>query len=150
MPTPEYERRHKLATQLLQAIKEQQKELDALLLECFGHWTYEDYIYRFYHQSFKVYGLQGRTTKIVEALQGLLPEVELNSWFQKILDEGTGKKFEDGHNQRWAEETRPLLEAFFHARYFLEMACKYGRELDEPPQMLPSGWAGLLYLYNIR
>lgn len=41
-------------------------------------------------------------------------------------------------------------QAFFHARYFLDMAVKYGTELDAPPQMLPSGWAGLLYLYNLR
>jgi len=50
----------------------------------------------------------------------------------------------------WDASTRPLLEAFFHARYFLEMAVKYGAELDEPPTTLPSGWAGLLYLYNLR
>jgi len=42
------------------------------------------------------------------------------------------------------------LEAFFHAKYFLEMACKYGRELAEPPETLPSGWAALLCLYGMR
>jgi hypothetical protein len=42
------------------------------------------------------------------------------------------------------------LEAFFHARYVLEMAVKYGDDLDEPTNLLPSGWAGLLYLYNLR
>jgi len=30
------------------------------------------------------------------------------------------------------------------------MAVKYGAELDEPPMPLPSGWAALLYLYNLR
>ncbi len=55
-----------------------------------------------------------------------------------------------GHNARWLEVTRPMLEAFFHAKYFLAMACRYGRELDEPPQVLPSGWASLLYLYGLR
>lgn len=39
---------------------------------------------------------------------------------------------------------------FFHARFFLEMVCRYGRELDEPPAMLPSGWAAVLYLYRMR
>ena len=28
--------------------------------------------------------------------------------------------------------------------------CKYGRELDEPPDSLPSGWAAVLYLYGLR
>lgn len=41
-------------------------------------------------------------------------------------------------------------EAFFHARFFLKMAVKYGEELDEAPSTLPSGWAALLYLYNLR
>jgi len=43
-----------------------------------------------------------------------------------------------------------MLEAFFHAKYFLEMAVKYGKQLEEPPQRCPSGWASLLTLYKIR
>ena len=68
----------------------------------------------------------------------------------QIVGEGTGTAFEPGHNRRWLEVTRPILEAFFHARYFLEMAVRYGRELEHPPSMLPSGWAALLYLYDLR
>jgi len=30
------------------------------------------------------------------------------------------------------------------------MAVKYGEELDEPPSALPSGWAAVLYLFNMR
>jgi hypothetical protein len=30
------------------------------------------------------------------------------------------------------------------------MAVKYGSELEEPPNPMPSGWAALLYLYNLR
>ena len=44
-------------------------ELEKLLEESSGHWRYEDPVYRFYHQSFKVYGPQGETQKIVEALR---------------------------------------------------------------------------------
>jgi hypothetical protein len=43
-----------------------------------------------------------------------------------------------------------MLQAFFHARYFLEMACKYGKELESPPQFMPSGWAAVVYLYDLR
>ncbi len=46
--------------------------------------------------------------------------------------------------------TRPFLEAFFHAKFFLEMAVKYGRKLEEVPEMLPSDWAAFLYFYNLR
>ena len=30
------------------------------------------------------------------------------------------------------------------------MVCKYGKELDEPPDSSPSGWAAVLYLYGLR
>lgn len=47
------------------------------------------------------------------------------------------------------EVTRPILEAFFHARFFLEMAVRYA-DLQAPPQPLPSGYAALLYLFGLR
>lgn len=62
----------------------------------------------------------------------------------------SGKQFEMKHNQQWTSHTRVFLEAFFHAKYFLEMAVKYGKELDTAPNTLPSGWAALLCLYDLR
>jgi hypothetical protein len=59
-------------------------------------------------------------------------------------------KFRPEHNARWLETTRPIVEAFFHARYFLEMAVRYGRSLEAPPTLMPSGWAALLSLYGLR
>jgi hypothetical protein len=71
--------------------------------------------------------------------------------FQEIYQAGaSGKQFEPGHNRQWTAHTRPFLEAFFHAKFFLEMAVKYGKELADAPTMLPSGWASLLCLYNLR
>lgn len=43
-----------------------------------------------------------------------------------------------------------MIEAFFHARYMLEMICKYAEALENPPALLPSGWAEVLCLYNLR
>jgi hypothetical protein len=63
--------------------------------------------------------------------------------------EGTGKEFTFKDNQAWLPVTRPILEAFFHARFFLEMAVRYA-PLDAPPAVLPSGYAALLYLYGLR
>jgi hypothetical protein len=98
-------------------------------------------------------------------LKGALPEMEallekcsshcypvekLNEYFMQIVAEGTGKTFSPEDNQIWLETTRPIVEAFFHARHFLEMAVKYGRQLGYPPRVMPSGWAALLYLYNLR
>jgi hypothetical protein len=129
-------------------IKEELPALERLLAEV--ETEYEDLFYRFYHQSFKVYRLQAVTKRVVEALQGLASGRDLNPWFLEIVREGMGKVFEREHNQRWKEITRPMLEAFGHARQFLEMIVRYGRQLDEPPLSLPSGWAAVLYLYNLR
>lgn len=140
----------KLAAALLSNIKARLPELEELLDRMGFHWHGEDGFYRFYHQSFKVYGLQTDTERIVATLRGLLPERELNAWFRTIIGEGTGKTFAQEHNERWLAETRPILEAFFHAKTMLELVVNYGRELESAPPMLPSGWAAVLYLYDLR
>jgi hypothetical protein len=155
----------KLNNELLQNIKKHLPELKELLKSVNDH-TYGDMVYRFYHASLKVYSVQGITEKIVKALNGLAPEgtefipawideapkdpVTFNFQFEEIFQKGTGKTFNIKHNEKWGEHTRPMLEAFFHAKYFLEMAVKYGKELEEAPTYLPCGWAALLYYYNLR
>jgi len=124
--------------------------LEKLFEECNNHWVYEDKVYRFYHQSYKVYRLQSYTQEIVEKLRSLAPNRPLNEWFMTIIREGTGKEFKVEDNQNWLVVTQPILEVFFHARYFLEMIVKYGKELEAPPLMMPSGWASVLYLYDLR
>jgi hypothetical protein len=114
-----------------------------------AHWTYEDHFYRYYHGSLKVYAVQTTTEKAAKLLRTLLPERELNLSFERIISEGTGKEFELGHNNNWDRHTRPMLEAFAHAKFMIEMAVRYA-ELPSPPQPMPSGWAALLYLYDLR
>lgn len=150
---PEWDSRPE-ANALLANIHTALPELDKLLEVGASHWGYEDLVYRFYHQSFKVYAAQQATERVVEALRKLAPKRDpdpgLNEWFEEVIRAGTGKTFEREHNERWLDVTRPMLEAFFHARFFLEMVCKYGRELERPPTSLPSGWAAVLYLYRMR
>lgn len=111
----------------------------------------EDSIYRFYHHSFKVYYLQVYTEKIIEALKAIAPEgIAFCKLFVSIIKDGTGKLFEPSHNDDWEKHTRQIVEAFYHARYMLDMAAKYGEELQVVPKSLPSGWASLLSLYGIR
>ncbi len=137
--------------ELFSRLKEKLPELDKLLQTCNDEWVYEDSVYRFYYQSYKVYNLQDCTEKMVEALKSLLPETPLNDWFLKIVHEGTGKEFSMSDNDDWLTVTRPIIEAFFHARFFLEMAVRYGRQVDfQPSTTLPSGWAAFLCLYNLR
>lgn len=136
------------AAELLRRIKANLPSLRDLLARSSDR-SYEDPIYRFYHHSYKVFGLQNRTEETVAALRNLLPQRNLNPLFLEIVAQGTGRVFSIDQNADWPRHTRPILEAFFHARYFLEMAVRY-EALPEPPRPLPSGWAALLCLYGLR
>ena len=140
--------RDELEQELRTNLQARRADLAQLWQEMNGRWAFEDGVYRFYHQSFKVFGLQDHTTRIVETLQSLLPGRPLNPWFVQIVKEGTGKAFETRVNSRWLEVTRPIVEAFFHARYFLEMANRYHDAPEEQP--MSSGWAAFLYLFDLR
>ena len=136
---------------LLAALKERLPAAKTLLERVSGKWSYEDMLYRFYHQSFKVYYAQSLTEEIVRFFESLAPGTQLNGWFRAIVRNGTGKTFDISYsNDNWLVETRPIVEAFLHAKYMLEMVVKSGSELDEAVQILPSSWASVLYLYNIR
>lgn len=135
---------------LLDAIKAKLTELEAVHVS-FGY-EYEDGVYHFYHQSFKVYSLQDCTLSAVRTFRSIAEATDnrLCEWFEQVVAGGTGVEFEAEHNRNWPEHTRPIVEAFMHARYFLEMMVKYGREMESPPDFLPFGWAAILELYNQR
>lgn len=135
---------------LLQSLKADLSALEEILAKVDGHWGFEDSFYRFYHQSFKVYWLQETTERIVEALRKHDQGKGLNAWFLEIVTRGTGKKFEMEANRNWTKETAPILEAFFHARSFLFFAVRFARDLEHAPRSMPSGWAAVMSLYNIR
>jgi len=136
-------------SELLRNLRLYRTDIEELLAKANDHWGYEDPVYRFYHHSFKVYSLQKQTEAMVDLLRKLSPERQLNSWFLHIVAAGTGKEFRLEHNEQWTAVTRPILEAFFHARFFLEMASRYCF-LEKPPKTLPSGYAALLSLYGLR
>lgn len=114
--------------------------------------AYEGYIYRFYHMSFKVYCFQEVTVKIVNLLKELDPKAEkfFCREFEEIINDGTGKVWEHDHNKDWTKHTRPIVEAFLHAKYFLEMVIYWTKQEKNPPKMIPQSWAALLELYNMR
>ncbi len=144
-----HERRHKLGEELLTNIKTRRPEIEAKLL-----WFKReepDLVYRFYHQSFKVFIMTSLIKSANELFESLAPEsTVLNSWYATITQTAISKKFDDETNQAWFEETLPVTQGFWHAKYFLEQMIASADELDEAPQMLPSGWAAVLYLYNLR
>lgn len=138
--------------ELFKNIKKALPELEKFFEEeCNGDWTYDDMIYRMYHQSFKTWNLVSSIEEITKKLESLLPGRPLNKIFLKIVADGTKEKeFKLVFNKDWLKYTRPIVEAFFHARFFLEMVIKYGKEMEKPASLLPSGWAAVLYLYNLR
>lgn len=136
--------------QLLHNIRANMESLENLLQKVSQEWTYEDCVYRFYHYSFKVFFCQHTTRDICSALQNLLPDRKLNDTFMAIINAGTWQGFDiERSNKNWLTETRPIVEAFMHAKFMLEMAVKYGKKLESVNE-LPIGWAALLYLYNLR
>jgi hypothetical protein len=146
-----WERRKKDSQALLHRIKARLPELGQIWEEHVADQrAEEDMVYRYYHQSNKVYGIQTDTEAIVKLLQEVGHPRALNSEFLAIIQAGAGKKFRAEHNRRWNTHTLPQLQAFWHAKYFLEQLIKYGKELDTAPNCLPSGWASVLYLYNLR
>ena len=134
---------------LLANLRAHREDLRTLLDRASDHWGYEDPVYRFYHQSFKVFGLQETTLAIVRRLHALAPDCQLHPWFLGIVSDGTGHVFAESDNAEWPTMARPVVEAFFHARFFLEMAVRYA-DRESPPSPLPSGYAALLYLYQLR
>ena len=126
---------------LLSVAKRKLPELKALLASVSDHWHYEDPVYRLYHASFKVFHAQPTILKIVATLESFAPHLKLIPNFLEIVAEGTSRP---------PPSPRAVIEALFHARHMLLMLCKYAEELSEPPPVLPSGWATVLYLYNIR
>ncbi|MBM3838082.1 MAG: hypothetical protein FJ398_08975 [Verrucomicrobia bacterium] len=143
------EEKQRLHDLLLERIKQRSGDLENMWKEMNAHWTYEDPFYRFYHGSYKVCGVQQTTARAVELLRRLMPDRPLDATFEEIIRQGTGKKFAIEHNKDWDNHTRPMLEAFTHAKFMIEMCLRY-RDLPKAPTTLPSGWAALLYLYGLR
>jgi len=135
---------------LLDAIRARLPELEHLRLQFTV--MYEDRVYRFCHSSFKVYSLQDTTLRVVGIFKSIAEATDnkLCEWFEQIVADGTGRKFELEHNESWPQHTRPIVEAFLHAKYFLEMMIKYATEMKSAPATLPDGWAAILELYNQR
>ena len=98
----------------------------------------EDFVYRFYHQSFKLFYVKDLIRDARNLFEKIAPHgTELNPWFTHIVNDGIEKEFElEKTNPNWLSETRPILEAYWHTRYFVNQLARFGRELDKCPQLL--------------
>lgn len=145
------EKKKRLEGVLLQNMRQHAPELRRVLEDVNSEWCYEDPLDCYSHQSFKVFDLQNATQEMADALAAIAPEGRpFCRFFEEILQQGTVREFSPADNRHCLERAAPIAQAFFHARYFVEMAVKYGAALADPPQPMPSGWAALLCLYGLR
>lgn len=139
----------KLRRQLLSNIKEKLPDLKELLKEINEEWVCEQAVYRYYYMSFKIYGYQKYTQKVVDILEDLMPGIDLTSPFREVFNPGLNKQWDWDANDNWEGEALPILNAFLHSKHILEMLIKYGEELENT-ETLPYGWATILLLYGLR
>ena len=111
----------------------------------------EDGVYRFYHGSNKVFFLQDP----VKAAFTLIKEIggeddPPNFEYAGIVEAGTAHQFSETTNANWEAETKPILEAFWHTKYFINMMVRYAKELETVESPLEPGMAAVLYLFGLR
>lgn len=109
-----------------------------------------DAFYRFYYQSFKAYRIQNFTIDCTKLFRELGDDSPLNPWYETIIKEGTNKEFDLEHNDNWLVHVRPLFEAYFHAKMFLDMMIWCAENMMCVPHIIPSQWAAILCLYKQR
>ena len=118
----------------------------------------ENGVYRFYHHSNKIFHLQKLIKagwKIIDkiGMSGQPPDY-LHEWYIEIYLEGAILDFKEWMNSEWLKHTRPILEAFWHTKYFIQMMFKYGQLLEPNSEELLQGmapdWAAVLYLFELR
>lgn len=142
------EKAQELSDKLLANIKETQTEIENLdntfkSLE-------QDYVYRFYHQSFKVFGAASQIKQAKELFERLAPDFcPLNDWFRAIANDAIGKEFDAARtNQFWQAETRPqrtipALEIF--SRTNASLRARIGKKPKHFTKRMGGGFVSLQF-----
>ena len=117
-------------------------------------YVYEDRVYRFYHASLKVFWLQDAISDTLKLLHKLSPRRrpnELDEYFIKIIEDAQKEgEFKREYNEDFSKHARPVLEAYFHCKYFIDMLVKSLEFEENPRGGITSGWGAILELYNLR
>jgi hypothetical protein len=91
----------------------------------------EDGVYRFYHGSNQVFFLQEPVREAFTLIKEIGREDDPpNFEYARIVETGTAHKFGATTNENWDVETKPILEAFWRTKYFLNMMVKYARDTN--------------------
>ena len=137
------------ALTLLNNVKADLPELEQLR-KAIESSSYEDGVYRYFHGSLKVYALRRTTLALRRRFKRLMPGFKLSAPYENIVRDAVRQKWNPDRNLEWELHARPIVTAFLFSKYFLDMICLHGRELNEIPEILPSGFAAVLYLYHLR
>jgi hypothetical protein len=112
----------------------------------------EDGVYRFYHGSNKVFFLQDPVKEAFALIKEIGGESDAPHFdYARIVEAGTAHDFQgERTNANWDAETKPILKAFWHTKYIINMMVKYATELETVEMPLDYGMAAVLYLYELR
>jgi len=156
---PEYQhlfqeehRKRKLQRALIAKLQETKEQAYSLQQEAENDRYIDDRFYRFYRNSTKVYDIQILTTHIVDYMQSLIDDFQLTNFhphFVTIIQEGTGH-VPASQEDVYIQDTRAILEAFFHAKSALGSLIRYGIELPSEKRERATGWFSILTIYQLR
>jgi hypothetical protein len=111
----------------------------------------EDGVYRLYHGSYKVFDLQDPVEAAFKLTKEIGGETDPpNFEFSRIVEAGTKHRFSVTTNENWEAETKPILEAFWHTKYFINMMVKYAKDFEKVEMPMQPGMAAVLYLFELR
>lgn len=116
-----------------------------------AEWTDAKCVYRFLHQSFKVFEVQSATADIIAAFERLAPTGVpfSNDWARHILDAGVGHTFTLAANRDWLATTLPIVNGYQFARHLLDVTID-AADTATGEGLLSQAWATVLYLYGLR
>ncbi len=76
---------------------------------------------------------------------------EFHSMFNEIiLDAQSQGSFQLKYNDDFGEHAKPIVEAYCHCKYFMDMFLESLKMENEPESFITSGWAAILELYQLR
>jgi hypothetical protein len=104
----------------------------------------------FYRSDPSVYDLRKLTAQAASLLRDIAADGELALSFEVIMQDATASKLDLTSSRMWILSATPTIAGFYHCRFFVERLVRYGHELEQSPDMLPSGWAAILCLYCLR
>lgn len=156
----EQRKRDRQRTRLFEKIQKHKDDI-LILADSIGGIVYEDRMYRFYHASFKVFLLQDEIEDTMKLLKKICPSrpCSLDKWFLQIIADAQKEgSFKMEYNEDFPRHARPIVEAYLHCKYFLEMLVESLKMKEDPMKAIrekrlmgiPSGYAAILELYNLR